>query len=110
MITLGMTVMPKKIGLPSIGRVVELMDADFFMAQGRVISIEQWTELYPDWRSKPVAIILYNNPQRVHTYEKFKEMVAEPKVPEAQLKIAYNLHVPFQSTNSYPIDDLEAQE
>jgi hypothetical protein len=106
---LGDDVMTKQIGLPVVGKVLGVMFGYYYSWANQAVNGQslflKWNELYPDWRTKCVYFILFNEPVRYMTYDEFCD---NPTVQEEyKTRAHYEIMVKPVESVSHPEDDLE---
>lgn len=97
---------------PDAGRLVALFDVWFFenvMCQQQPDS-KTWDEACPDWRSKPLAMVYYADPQKTLTLEEWVNAGVEQGYDEAQSEKDYEEMCPTTQQVIYPLGDLEPEE
>lgn len=97
-------VINKRTGFPTSGIIVSILEPIYFIVQ-RKSRIAFWKELYPDWESKPVYIILLDQPHKPITKEDYLRDTGLTEHNPISL-LDYRLQ---QSVDilSFPEDDLE---
>lgn len=100
---IGDRVTTKKISLPVVGTIVGFVTADIYMIIcGRpVTDFVGWNENYPEWTKGNVAIVKYDQPQYIMSYEEYLG-----QEPDATLE-EYQRDIPKSLIASYPEDDIE---
>ena len=99
-------VIPKKIGHPVVGLVIgyELAEA-YYNNTLRRTENHVWNTLYPDWRTKVVIILGFQNPQKICTIEELRIQYSD--YTEEKIQECYQTQVAVVDRQVYPIDDLE---
>ena len=103
-------VMSKKTGFPASGTVVAILKPEVWMKlENRDTSkYTVWNNLYPDWHTKLLIIVKFNEPQKNMTFEEL--LASFPDADVDRLKEYYDYELPLTEAAVYPIDDLEPWE
>jgi len=97
---------------PDAGQIVALLDVSFFenvMCQNPPMT-KAWDEASPGWRSKPLAMVYYSDPQPAMTLEEWVRAGVEQGYDEGQCETDYDEMVPKTQQVVFPLDDLESAE
>lgn len=97
---LGDRVTSKKTGLPAVGDVTGIIDAEYLMNLYKC-TFSGWSKYYPDWSNKPCYFVLLSNPQRAVRLDEYLETL--PNSTEED----YYREVPKTISAIYPESDLE---
>lgn len=106
---IGDTVLTKKIGSPVMGKLVAIMDREFYTAlTGQTAGLLIWDEHYSDWRDKPMVVVQLSESTTIISYERMQEMARERFGPDAFLeREVYDSVVNEHKFLTFPIDDIE---
>ena len=109
MFKLNDKVVSKKTGHPGIGEVAGIVRAEVYVAStGKELEhFTCWNDLYPDWYTKPIIYVLFEEPRRTVTFEEFVKYIPDERYKEYDLKTLYAFQIPFTRAVAYPIEDLE---
>ena len=109
---IGQKVTTKRLGLPSIATVFGCLDSETFIANELITRSEpinmRWTELYPNWRQKPVYYFKFLSPQRVCSIDEFIHILKHKDyLSQEDIVKLYNMRCPKEYIAVGPEDDLE---
>lgn len=104
-IKIGDRVFSKRTGLPGSGTVVGIVTVDYWLSTlPFILDKEYYNNLYPEWDSKYIVYVEFDEPQRAVSFDEF---IAQTNYERYEQKILYKHLVKAVKRAAYPIDDLE---
>lgn len=99
----GDIVKPKVTGFPGEGRFVGIVHPDFYEAMAKQSGqpLSRWDTLFPEWRTKPVYFVQFDEARRRCRLDEYLEL--HPEATEAQ----YEERVKPVNVIAYVADDLD---
>lgn len=111
-VALGDRVYTKKTGILAPATIIAITHSERYnrMIISRELSTKLWSDLYPDWQSKPIVLLEFDKPQRSCTYEEYCQQ--NEKYPDWQSlhedeKQFYYERSPVVYFVIAPIEDIE---
>jgi len=93
--------------IKGVGMVIALLNVDYFLLQVRYDPDELWRDQYPDWKTKPVALVLFDEPQKTMTVAEWVSHYKGPPLTEEFIRESYEKNSPAIHQTAFPFDDLE---
>ena len=94
----------KLLGYPFTGTLISITPT-FLLAGPAPMNLPLWHEFYPDWESKYVCVVIFDQPQKNITFDEMLKLNKSSMSIEL-LKEVYS-KLPEVSDSFYPMDDLE---
>ena len=90
-----------------VGTVLALFQPEYFLTCTQVDPDHMWKDRFPDWKSKAVVFVGFDEPQRNATLAEWLESANRKGLDPEEAAQTYELECPTIHQTAFPIDDLE---